>query len=200
MQKKPVHKGHLEIICGPMFSGKSEELIRRLRRATIAQKKTICFNPGIDTRTPSHSIASHNGSSIKAITVTDPLHIPSLIPADVTIIGLDEIQFFSHDIVSIVFDLIEDGKHVIAAGLNLDFRGVPFSVVPLLLAVADTITKLSAICVLCGKDAYFSQRIINGQPAKYDDEIVKPGAEEAYQARCRSCHFVDKKPVWQKTL
>ncbi len=200
MQKILAKKGHLEVICGPMFSGKSEELIRRLRRAKIAQQNIICFSPAIDTRTPSSKIASHNGASIAAITIHDPLIIPSLVTADITVVGIDEIQFFSTDIVPIVFDLIEQGKYVIVTGLNLDFKAVPFGTLPTFLALADTITKLSAICVICGADAYFSQRIVDGQPAKYDDPIVKPGAQEAYQARCRSCHIIDRKPVWQKTL
>lgn len=200
MLKKLEKKGHLEVICGPMFSGKSEELIRRLRRARIAQQKIICFNPGIDTRTQINTIASHNGASIEAYTIHDPLLIPSLIPDDVTVVGIDEVQFFSSDLVPVVFDLIESGKDVIATGLNLDFKGVPFGTIPVFLAIADTITKLSAICVICADDAYFSQRIVDGQPAKYDDPIIKPGAQESYQARCRSCHYVDRKPVWQKVL
>ncbi len=200
MLKKSGKKGHLEVICGPMFSGKSEELIRRLRRAKIAQQKVVCFNPKVDTRTASHTVSSHNGSSMGAFTVDDALLIPSLIANDVTVVGIDETQFFSQDLINVVFDLIENGKHVLVAGLNLDFKGVPFGTMPTFLALADTVTKLSAICVICGADAYFSQRIVDGQPAKYDDPIVKPGAQEAYQARCRSCHSVDKKPVWQKTL
>ncbi len=200
MQNATSKKGHLEVICGPMFSGKSEELIRRLRRAKIAKQKTICFSPAIDTRTPSSKIASHNGNSIEAHTITDPLQIPAYITDDITVIGIDEIQFFSPNIIAVVFDLVEQGNYVIVTGLNLDFKGVPFGTLPTLLAIADTITKLSAICVICGSDAYFSQRIVDGYPAKYDDPIVKPGAQEAYQARCRSCHIVDKQPVWQKIV
>ena len=200
MQKNSPKKGHLEVICGPMFSGKSEELIRRLRRAKIAQQNIICFSPAIDTRTPSSKIASHNGTYIEAITVDNPLTIPTLVTDAISVVGIDEIQFFSNDIVQVVLDLIDRGKYVIATGLNLDFRAMPFSNLPAFLALADTITKLSAICVLCGSDAYFSQRIVDGKPARYDDPIIKPGAQEAYQARCRSCHIVEGKPAWQKTL
>ncbi len=196
---KPL-KGILEVICGPMFSGKSEELIRRLRRAKIAQQKVISFNPHSDTRTALHTIASHNGASLEAITISDPLTIPIHIAHDIEVIGIDEVQFFSPEIINVVFDLVEQGKRVIVTGLNLDFRGVPFGTIPTFMAIADTVTKLSAICIVCGADAYLTQRIVNGTPARYDDAIVKPGAQEAYQARCRSCHIIDKKPVWQKTL
>lgn len=200
MEETSVKKGTLEVICGPMFSGKSEELIRRLRRAKIAQQKVVSFNPHIDTRTRLHTIASHNGSSLDAITINDPKTIPSHISYDVEVIGIDEVQFFSPEIVSVIFDLVESGKRVIVTGLNLDFKGVPFGTIPLFMALADTITKLSAICIICGADAYLTQRIVDGVPARYDDPVVKPGAQEAYQARCRSCHIVDKKPVWQKIL
>jgi thymidine kinase len=193
-------KGVLEVICGPMFSGKSEELIRRLRRAKIAQQNVISFNPHIDTRTALHTIASHNGTSLGAITISNPLTIPDHITSDIDVVGIDEVQFFSPDIINVVFDLVEQGKRVIVTGLNLDFRGVPFGTIPTFMAIADTVTKLSAICIVCGTDAYLTQRIVNGTPAQYDDPVVKPGAQEAYQARCRSCHIVDKKPVWQKTL
>jgi thymidine kinase len=193
-------KGFLEVICGPMFSGKSEELIRRLRRAQIGQQLIISFNPGIDTRTPSNKIASHNGSALQAITLQSPQQIKDFVTDDINVIGIDEVQFFSPDLVDIVCQYVDAGKRVIVAGLNLDFKGVPFGTIPLLMAIADTVTKLSAICVICGDDAYLTQRIVNDEPAKFDDPIVKPGAQEAYQARCRSCHLIDKKPVWQKTL
>jgi len=200
MQETGTKKGVLEVICGPMFSGKSEELIRRLRRARIAQQKVISFNPHIDTRTALHTIASHNGSSLEAITIGDPAHISTYVTPDIEVIGIDEVQFFSPEIVSAIFELVEHGKRVIVTGLNLDFKGVPFGTMPLLMAIADTVTKLSAICIICGKDAYLTQRIVNGIPARYDEPVVQPGAQEAYQARCRSCHIVDKKPVWQKIL
>ncbi len=200
MQVPSIKKGTLEVICGPMFSGKSEELIRRLRRARIAQQPVISFNPHVDTRTTLHTIASHNGTSLEAITIADPFDIPLHITDAIEVVGIDEVQFFSPEIVSVVIDLVEKGKRVIVTGLNLDFKGVPFSTMPLFMAIADTVTKLSAICIVCGSDAYFSQRIVNGVPARFDDPIVQPGAQEAYQARCRSCHVIDKKPVWQKIL
>ncbi len=200
MKEKMIKKGRLEVICGPMFSGKSEELIRRLRRAQVAQQSIISFNPALDTRTPTHTIASHNGSFITAITIKKSSEILDYVTSDITVIGIDELQFFSDDLLDIVCNLIESGKTVIATGLNLDFKGLPFGTMPLFMALADTVTKLSAICVICGDDAYLSQRIINGNPAKFDDPIVQPGAQEAYQARCRSCHLIDRKPLWQKTL
>lgn len=200
MGKKILKKGKIEVICGPMFSGKSEELIRRLRRAQIAQQKIISFNPCIDTRTPHHSIATHNGLQLDAITVSTAQAILSFVTQEIEVIGIDEIQFFSFDLLDVVCQLVDQGKYIIATGLNLDFKGVPFGIMPAFMALADTVTKLSAICVICGSDAYLTQRMVNGKPANYDDPIIQPGAQEAYQARCRSCHLIDKKPIWQKTL
>ena len=193
-------KGRLEVICGSMFSGKSEELIRRLRRSTIAKKETLVFKPSIDTRTTTEYISSHNGEQFKALSVDSPLSMEALILPSMHVIGIDEAQFFSHELINVVFSLVDSGKTVIVAGLNLDFRGIPFGPMPILMALADTVTKLSAICIICGDEAYFSQRIVNGKPAKYDDPIVQVGATEAYQARCRTCYVIDKSNLWQKTL
>jgi len=200
MFQPPVRKGKLEVICGSMFSGKSEELIRRLRRSIIAKKKTVVFRPTLDTRGLSDCVASHNGATLQAIPIDSPLSLREALTGDIEVIGIDEAQFFSHELIDVVFSLVDEGKTVIVAGLNLDFRAIPFGPMPTLMAVADTVTKLSAVCIICGDEAYFSQRIVNGKPAKYDDPLVKVGAQETYQARCRSCYVIDKSNLWQKTL
>jgi thymidine kinase len=181
-----------------MFSGKSEELIRRLKRTKIAQKRTVVFKPMIDTRRGVEFVTSHDGGKIPAIPVESALDIIDKVPKGTEVIGIDEAQFFTHELINVVLELTEQGKYVIVAGLNLDFRAVPFGPMPTLMAIADTVTKLSAICILCGDEAYFSQRLVNNKPAKYDDPLVKVGAEEAYQARCRDCYSIDKKAIWQQ--
>lgn len=182
--------GKLEVICGPMFAGKSEEFIRRLRRADIANLKTLIFKPVIDTRADDE-VTSHNGNRMKAIPLTDVKEIltfPDLASYDV--IAIDEAQFFSDDIVNVIRELIAMNKRVIIAGLDLDYRSEPFGPMPQILALADSVTKLQAICVVCGDDACRSQRIINGNPARYDDPIIMVGAEESYQARCKRCFTI----------
>lgn len=182
--------GRLEVICGPMFAGKSEEFIRRLRRADIANLKTLIFKPVLDTRADDE-ITSHNGNRMKAIPLTDPneiLNFPDLATYDV--IAIDEAQFFSADIVPVVRELVSMGKRVIVAGLDLDYRSEPFGPMPQILALADSITKLQAICVVCGEDACRSQRIINGNPARYSDPLIMIGSEESYQPRCKRCYSI----------
>ncbi len=186
-------QGSLEVICGPMFSGKSEELIRRLRRAKIAQQSVITFKPNIDHRYGLEYVASHDGNKVEAqplSNVEDILNITHEHQASV--IGLDETQFFAQEIVSVICKLVALQKRVIAAGLDRDFRGAPFGCMPLLLAIADKVTKLQAICTQCGHDAHFTQRLVNGSPAKHDDPIIMVGAQEAYQARCRGCFSIDR--------
>lgn len=189
------HHGSLQVICGPMFSGKSEELIRRLRRATIAKKQVKVFKHSLDNRVHLEYITSHNGTIINA----QPTEISEEIllqgqHTDIHLIGIDEVQFFSPAIIPVVFTLIDQGKDVIVAGLDLDFRGVPFSVMATLLALADEVMKLKAICTQCGYDAHLSQRLVDNIPAKYNDPIIKIGAQEAYQARCRGCYSIDYQP------
>lgn len=182
--------GRLEVICGPMFAGKSEEFIRRLRRADIANLKTLIFKPVLDTRADDE-ITSHNGNRMKAIPLSDAKDIltyPDLASYDV--IAIDEAQFFSADIVPVIRELVSMGKRVIVAGLDLDYRSEPFGPMPQILALADSITKLQAICVVCGDDACRSQRIINGNPARYDDPLIMIGSEESYQPRCKRCYSI----------
>lgn len=186
-------QGSLEVICGPMFSGKSEELIRRLRRAKIAQQTTITFKPHIDHRYGLEFIVSHNGSQVEARPLNNVHDIITIVDeVNASVIGIDEAQFFSQDVVSVVCKLVNNSKRVIVAGLDLDFRGAPFGCIPLLLAVADKVSKLQAICTQCGHDAHFTQRLVNGSPAKFDDPVIMIGAQESYQARCRSCYTIDK--------
>ncbi len=190
-------KGKLEVICGPMFSGKSEELLRRLRRAQIAQQKVIVFKPLLDTRYALEKIVSHAGNSFPAYPVEEPQSIVDIVRENqATVIGIDEVQFFNHAIITTICALVDEGKRVLCAGLDLDFRGIPFGPIPTLLAIADTITKLSSICTRCGSDAHFSQRLINGVPARFNDPIIMVGAQESYHARCRSCYSIDQKPSW----
>lgn len=189
--------GKLEVICGSMFSGKSEELIRRMKRARFARKSVIVFKHAFDNRTFTDHVTSHDGNRVAAIPVENPADIFEHLSSDTHVVGIDEIQFFSNAIIPVVIRLIEAKKHVIVAGLNLDFRSLPFGPMPTLLAIADDVTKLTAICVECGQDAHFTQRMVNGQPAKFDEPVIKVGAQEHYQARCRNCFIIDKKPVWQ---
>ena len=192
-QKKT--KGTLEVICGPMFCGKSEELMRRLRRAKIAQQNVLVFKHSLDNRSTIEHISSHDGNKLEACATDNPDTIKILgSPNNINVIGIDEVQFFHHGIISVICQLIESGKRVIIAGLDLDFRALPFGPMPLLLSIADSVTKLCAICTLCGSDAHHSQRLVNGQPAQFDDPIIQVGAQESYQARCRNCFIIDKTP------
>ncbi len=196
MFSKRNNHGRLEVICGSMFSGKSEELIRRLKRAQIAQLQTLIFKHSLDTRKTIEYIHAHNGDKIKAFAVESAEQIRDFIFEQADVIGIDEVQFFKPEIITIILELIDQKKRVIVAGLDLDFRGLPFGCMPSLLAIADTITKLNAVCMSCGNDAYYSQRLVNGQPARYNDPIIVIGAEECYQARCRECFKIDKKPTF----
>lgn len=187
--------GKLEIICGPMFSGKSEELIRRLRRAIIAKQRAMTFKHALDNRFSFDCVASHTGDKIDAQAIDTPERILEFVKkGGVDVIGIDEVQFFANSIVYVVDELVHSGKRVIAAGLDLDFKGIPFGPMPTLLTLADEVMKLKAICAICGKDAPFSQRLIDGKPAKYTDPIILIGAQESYQARCRTCYTIEQGP------
>ena len=185
-------KGRLEVISGSMFSGKTEELIRRVRRAELANQKISVFKHRVDDRMSIDFVNTHSGDKLKAIAVENPDDIKLFVNEETQIVAIDEVQFFAPDIVRIILELVEEGKKVIAAGLDLDFRGVPFGAIPPLLAVADRITKLYAVCMSCGNDAHYSQRLIDGHAAKFDDPIVMIGAQDVYQARCRDCFIIDK--------
>lgn len=184
-------RGILEVVCGSMFSGKSEELIRRLKRAEIAKLNVLAFKHSLDNRKATEDVISHNGSKIKAFIISDAKMIISL-AASADVIGIDEVQFFPNEIIEVILNLIDAQKRIIVAGLDLDFRGIPFGCMPALLAFADKVTKLKAVCIECGDDAHFTQRIINNYPAKFNDPIILVGAQDSYQARCRSCYVIEK--------
>ena len=183
-------KGRLEVICGSMFSGKSEELIRRIRRAEFAQQTTQVFKPIIDNRKTVDHIHAHSGDKKQAIPVASTQEFLDKLSSDCTVIGIDEVQFLDADIIPAIFELVDKGLRVIVAGLDLVFRGLPFGCMPALLSLADSVTKLNAICMVCGYDAHFTQRLVNGKPAKFDDPLILIGAEECYQARCRDCYSI----------
>src|SRR2546429_6021385 len=183
------HAG-LEVIVGSMFSGKSEELIGRVKRAIIARRAVQVFKPAIDDRFGAALVRSHDGDSFVARPVRVSVDISRSVEPETSVVGIDEVQFFASDIVDVVRSLVASGRRVICAGLDLDFRGEPFGPVPTLLALAERVDKLEAICVVCGESATRTQRIVNGVPAYWDDPIIVIGAQEAYEARCRSCHAV----------
>jgi thymidine kinase len=185
--------GWIEIVCGSMFSGKTEELIRRIRRARIAKQKLQVFKPALDDRYHSEQVASHNGLQWQAIPVGNAREILDRLDPDTSVVAVDEVQFFDWEISEVCNDLAGRGLRVILAGLDMDFRGEPFGPLPLLMAEAEEVTKLQAICVVCGAPASRTQRLIDDQPAAYDDPIILVGGSESYEARCRHCHQVPRK-------
>ncbi|MBX3085649.1 MAG: thymidine kinase [Anaerolineae bacterium] len=186
------HGGRVEIICGSMFSGKTEELIRRVRRAQIAQQQVQVFKPVIDTRYATERVTSHNGQDYHARPCNTSDEIAQCIESTTTVVAIDEVQFFDIGVVEVVEKLASHGIRVICAGLDLDFRGEPFGPMPHLMARSEEVTKLHAICVICGDDASRTQRLVNGSPAHHDDPIIMVGAAESYEARCRDHHVVPK--------
>lgn len=184
--------GLVEVITGSMFSGKTDELIRRLRRARIARQKVQVFKPGLDTRYSEKKVTSHAGSEFDATPVSSSSEIPNLIDADTTVVAIDEAQFFEMDITRVVYDLADRGIRVLVGGLDTDFRGEPFGPIPVLMAQAERVDKLHAICMICGNPASRTQRLIDGKPANYDDPVVVVGASELYEARCRLHHEVPR--------
>ena len=184
------HTGSLEVITGSMFCGKTDELIRRLRRATIARQTVQVFKPAVDTRYAVEKVTSHAGSEYAAAPVQSSQEILERLAANTTVVGIDEAQFFDPGIVAIAQQLADRGMRVIVAGLDTDFRGEPFGPMPVLMAKAEVVDKLHAICMVCGENASRTQRLVNGQPARYDDPVVIVGAAELYEARCRKHHLV----------
>lgn len=184
--------GRVEVITGSMFSGKSEELIRRLRRAEIAQQKIQVFKPSIDTRYSERKVTSHAGTQFEATPIKSAADLLPLLDGDTTVVAIDEAQFFDPEISSIVQDLAGRGLRVLVAGLDTDFRGEPFGPMPILMAQAERVDKVNAICMVCGDQASRTQRLINGVPAHYDEPVVVVGASELYEARCRQHHEVPR--------
>ncbi|MEG7379579.1 thymidine kinase [Bacillus subtilis] len=185
--------GWLELICGSMFSGKSEELIRRVKRATYAKQEVRVFKPVIDNRYSEDAVVSHNGTSMKSYAISSAADIWDHISERTDVIAVDEVQFFDQEIVEVLSSLADKGYRVIAAGLDMDFRGEPFGVVPDIMAIAESVTKLQAVCSVCGSPASRTQRLIDGKPVSYDDPVILVGASESYEARCRHHHEVPGK-------
>jgi thymidine kinase len=175
------HSGWIEAICGPMFAGKSEELIRRIRRASIAHKRVQVFKPSIDTRYSAGEIVTHGDVRMRSEDVSSAGEILARIDPGTEVIGIDEVNFFGQDLVEVADQLADSGRQVIVAGLDTDFLGRPFPPMPDLLAIAESITKVLAICMRCGAPAKHSQRLVES------DELILVGAGEAYEARCRRC-------------
>ncbi|MBC7194409.1 MAG: thymidine kinase [Caldisericia bacterium] len=187
-------KGVIEVITGCMFSGKSEELIRRIKRARIAKQNVQVFKSTLDTRYDEKSIVSHSGAKVEAISIDHPEEIILKIEDSTQVVAIDEAQFFNDKIIYVIEFLADKGLRVIVAGLDTDFRGEPFGPMPYILARAEKVDKLTAICVVCGEEATRTQRIINGKPASYYDPIIMVGASEKYEPRCRIHHIVPDKP------
>ncbi len=184
-----------------MFSGKSEELIRRVRRAVIANKRVQVFKSHLDARyTGLHSVTTHDGLAVEAHPVDAAAEIIGLLHPDTEVVAVDEVQFLDEAIVAVSTTLADQGKRVILAGTDTDFRGDPFGAMPSLMAVAEIVDKLHAICVVCGDDACRNQRLIDGRPALYDSPTIMVGGSEVYQARCRSCHVVSRIDADQTAL
>jgi thymidine kinase len=186
--------GGIEVITGPMFAGKTEELLRRVRRHQFAKKNIVVFKPALDDRYALNEVVSHDKSRTKSVNIVAPSEIFNHISSDTDIVAIDEIQFLTEDVLDVVEFMVERGILVIVSGLDTDFRGEPFTFMPKLLAKAESVLKLSAVCVKCGAPATKTQRIVDGKPAKYHDPIVLIGASESYEARCRYCHKVYYKP------
>jgi thymidine kinase len=184
--------GSIEVICGSMFCGKTEELIRRLRRAVIAKRKVQVFKPSIDMRYNVERVTSHAGNDFEASPIEKASEILDALAPDTEVVGIDEVQFLGPDIVDVVKKLAENKIRVIVAGLDQDFRGETFGSMPVLLSIAEKVDKLQAICVVCGEPASRTQRIVNGRPAHYHDPVVIVGASELYEARCRKHHEVPR--------
>lgn len=188
-------RGWIEVICGPMFSGKTEELLRRIRRAEIARQQVQLFKPSLDDRHRLFAITTHNGVSRDDVVVVESaMEILYKRRKETAVIAVDEVQFFDDAIVDVCDQLAEEKVCVIVAGLDQDFRGKPFGPISKLLAIAERVDKLDAICVVCGAAAAMSQRLIGGEPAPYDDVIVLVDGSDRYEARCRNCHTVPGKP------
>lgn len=187
---RPTGHGYIELVVGPMYSGKSEELIRRLKRAMIAKQEVLVFKPSIDDRYSVEDVTSHSGVKLQAIALSNLEDVWEAITPNVQVVGFDEVQFFDKEIVKIVAKLADQGIRVICAGLDMDFKAEPFGVIPELMARAEFVDKLQAVCMVCGQPATRTQRIIDGKPAKYDDPVILVGATESYEARCREHHEI----------
>ncbi|APQ76556.1 thymidine kinase [Clostridium botulinum] len=188
----PKDHGWIEVVAGPMYSGKTEELIRRIRRAEIAKQKVQVFKPEIDNRYSKQDVVSHAGDKIQSVPVKSSKEILEKLSDDTDVIGIDEAQFFDDSLVEIVSKIANNNRRVICAGLDMDFKGEPFGPMPKLMAIAEFVDKIQAVCMVCNNPATRTQRLINGKPAKKSDPVVLIGAQESYEARCRKCHRVPR--------
>lgn len=186
--------GSIVVICGSMYAGKSEELIRRARRALYAKRKVEVYKPSIDSRYDESMVVTHMGVKHEATPVRNVAELASRISPDADYVVIEEAQFFDDSIVDLAVQLADQGRDVVLAGLDQDFRRKPFGPMPQLMAVADEVVKLRAICMHCGNPASHTFRVIDGRPAHYDDPIVLIGATEAYEARCRKCFKLRGEP------
>jgi thymidine kinase len=197
----PGTAGWIEVVAGVMFSGKSEELIRRVRRSMIARKKVQVFKSHLDERYAGiYKVSSHDGRTVDAIPVDSTSQIARAVEPDTQVVAVDEAQFLDETIVDLATALAARGMRVILAGTDTDFRGEPFGPMPRLMAVAELVDKLHAICVVCGNPASRNQRLLEGRPARYDSPVIMVGGQESYEARCRSCHSVPRKDEDQVKL
>lgn len=186
-------QGWIEVITGVMFSGKSEEMIRRVRRAVIARKPAQVFKSHLDTRYVGlYSVSTHDGATVEAEPINSAAEIPQRLRPDTQVVAVDEAQFLDDGIVTVATELADRGIRVILAGTDMDFRGEPFGVMPHLLAIAEVVVKLHAICVVCGDLACRNQRLVDGVPAHYNSPTIMVGGRESYEARCRGCHEVPR--------
>jgi len=193
--------GWIEVIAGVMFSGKSEELIRRVRRAIIARRKVQVFKSHLDSRyTGLYSVSTHDGREIEATPVDSAAEIFRLVKPDTELVAIDESQFLDEELVTVASALAARGVRVVLAGTDTDFRGEPFGPMGRLLAIAESVDKLQAICVICGDLATRNQRLVDGKPARYDSPTILVGGRETYEARCRHCHRVPRKDEDQTAL
>jgi thymidine kinase len=193
--------GWMEVIAGSMFSGKTEELLRRVRRATIARKRVQVFKSHLDDRYAGlWSVSSHDRRTFEATPVDSSTQILLRLDPMAQVIAIDEVQFLDEGIVKVVSDLADRGRRVIMAGIDTDFRGEPFGPMPQLMAMAEVVDKLHAICVLCGSPASRTQRLLEGRPAPYDSPTIMVGAADSYEARCRACHQVPRRDEAQQRL
>lgn len=186
--------GWVEVICGCMFAGKTEELIRRIRVLEFAKKNIKVFKPSIDNRYSDTLVVSHAGSKIGSIVVSSSREILEHV-GDADVVAIDEVQFFDNDIVEVCDELAKQGKRVMVAGLDTDFRGEPFGMMGFLITEAEFVTKLTAVCSCCGAPATRTQRLVNKIEANYHDPLILVGATESYEPRCRHCHVVKNKPL-----
>jgi thymidine kinase len=195
------HPGWVEVISGVMFAGKSEELIRRVRRAIIARRRVQVFKSHLDARyTGLYSVSSHDGTELDASPVDSAAEIFRLVRPESQLVAIDEAQFLDPDIVPVAATLAQRGVRVILAGTDTDFRGEPFGSMGELMAVAELVDKLQAICVVCGDPACRNQRLINGKPARWESPTIMVGGRESYEARCRHCHQVPRRDEDQTAL